>query len=50
MKVYIITKESKDHLGQTRQYTAVVDESFLKTAITNAELEGYTVVSIQERK
>ena len=48
-KVYIITKEAVDHLGQTVRYTGAVDETFLQTAINNAELEGYKV-SIEERK
>lgn len=49
-KVYIITKEAVDHLGQTVRYTGAVSEYFLQTAITYAELEGYKVVSIEERK
>ena len=49
-KVYIITKETVDHLGQTVRYTGAVDECFLHMALIYAELEGYTVVSVEERQ
>ena len=48
IKKYIITTEAKDHLGQAVRYMKVVDEPYLQTAIANAELEGYTVVSVAE--
>lgn len=48
-RVYIITKEARDHLGQIVRYTAVVDEGYVQTACENAKLEGYAVVSVAER-
>ena len=45
---YMITKRTINHLSQPVRYTAAIDESYLQTAIENAILEGYTIISIKK--
>ena len=50
MKAHIITLQYIDHLGQARKSTRVTSEDHLAQELENARLEGYTIVSVEERK
>lgn len=49
-KTFKVTKSYVDHLGQTRLIYCSVDEKNVQQYCDNAKLEGYTIVSIEEKK
>lgn len=48
-KKYIITKETVNHLNQPIRYSTVVDAEHVQMVVENAKLEGYAIVSVNER-